>query len=110
MEQTFFAPCHPFAQGAILFSMPSKDQVRTQVGMSMLTSFTVSAGDGGVDRHALPVFGHPCKLMSQHKRMLEFRVTDRSFRKPMQIRTANAHRFDTNKLFPLTSHRDLFLM
>jgi hypothetical protein len=78
--------------------------------MSLLAIFTMPTGDGGVDRHALTVFGYAGELMSQYKRVFQLCVTNRTLREPVQIRTAHTHRSNMNKLLSLPSRRDRFIM
>src|SRR6266511_5501159 len=93
-----------------MLAMPGKDQVRAEIGMSMLAKFTMPAGDSGINRHALAILCDTCELMSQHKWVFQFCVTDRTFREPMQIRAAHTHRCHAVQFLPDASHRNFFIM
>jgi hypothetical protein len=78
--------------------------------MTLQTEFAMSAGDGGINRHALTILQFASKFMSQDKRTFQLCVADRSPRKPMQIRAAHAHRLHSDKFLARPSDRDGFFM
>ncbi len=76
------------AQGAILRGVACKADMGAKVWKPGSTHFTVPAGDGGVDRHALAVFRDAGELVPEDERVIKLCVAYTTLGEPMQVRAA----------------------